>query len=77
MIISESLFKYSNVTAFTSDSGKFEWDPLVFADFNKVDIQVDQKMLFQANHTFGNLSVDNSSAQSEVTLKLLVLCFAT
>ncbi|CAG8524537.1 26832_t:CDS:1, partial [Gigaspora margarita] len=68
---------YNNVTAFTSDSGKFEWDPTVCADFNKVDIQVDQKILFQANHTFGNLSVYNSSTQSEVTLKLLVLCFET
>ncbi|CAG8523085.1 17023_t:CDS:2, partial [Dentiscutata heterogama] len=71
MILSKSLFTYNNSTAFTSDSGKFEWNSTILADSNKVDVQVDQKIIFQANHTFENVNVDNTTAQAEVTLKLL------
>ncbi|CAG8530403.1 10266_t:CDS:2 [Dentiscutata erythropus] len=71
MISSKSLFTYNNSTAFTSDSGTYEWNSTILADSNKVDVQVDQKILFQANRTFGNVSVDNTTAQAEVTVKLL------
>ncbi|CAG8677298.1 2928_t:CDS:2 [Cetraspora pellucida] len=70
MIFSESVFTYNNSTAYASDYGKFEWDPTILADSKKVDIQLDQKIIFQKNHTFENITADNSSSvQAYSTLK--------